>query len=110
MFWAIQLAVAGAHIPSCAGFTAIVDKEMTKKYDKLVADASTLVKTLPWGTSFEVDVRFSAGLTSWRKLINFIQTFRKPDFTGIMAISQSLKTMTDYLRRSAPGPQFRNRR
>ncbi|KAG8954151.1 hypothetical protein FRC04_000371 [Tulasnella sp. 424] len=51
------------------GFTAIVDKEMTKKYDKLVADASQLVKTLPWGPSFEVD------------------TFRKPDFTALQVLN-----------------------
>ncbi|KAG9051056.1 hypothetical protein FS837_012563 [Tulasnella sp. UAMH 9824] len=51
------------------GFTAIVDKELTKKYDRLVADASQLVKTLPWGQSFEVD------------------TFRKPDFTALQVLT-----------------------
>ncbi|KIO34275.1 hypothetical protein M407DRAFT_64255 [Tulasnella calospora MUT 4182] len=51
------------------GFTAIVDKELTKKYDKLVADASQLVKTLPWGPPFEVDV------------------FRKPDFTALQVLT-----------------------
>lgn len=46
------------------GFTAIVNKKLTAKYDKLVNDAPELIKTLPWGPKYEVDV------------------FRKPDFTG----------------------------
>ncbi|KAG8958231.1 hypothetical protein FRC00_002926 [Tulasnella sp. 408] len=62
-------ALTPAHIPACTGFTAIVDKELTKKYDRLVADASQLVKTLPWGPSFEVD------------------TFRKPDFTALQVLT-----------------------
>lgn len=47
------------------GFTAIVNKTLTAKYDKLVAGAPELIKTLPWGPDYEVDV------------------FRKPDFTGL---------------------------
>lgn len=47
------------------GFTAIVNKALTKKYDELVAQAPDLIKVLPWGKEFEVDV------------------FRKPDFTGM---------------------------
>ncbi|KAG8746386.1 hypothetical protein FRC10_005097 [Ceratobasidium sp. 414] len=46
------------------GFTAIVNKLLTAKYEVLVNRATELIKTLPWGESFEVDV------------------FRKPDFTG----------------------------
>ncbi|KAG9105042.1 hypothetical protein FRC06_000015 [Ceratobasidium sp. 370] len=46
------------------GFTAIVNKALTAKYEVLVNRATELIKTLPWGESFEVDV------------------FRKPDFTG----------------------------
>ncbi|KAI6035661.1 peptidase family M49-domain-containing protein [Pisolithus orientalis] len=47
------------------GFTAIVNKEMSAKYDVLVDDAPELIKVLPWGKDFEVDV------------------FRKPDFTAL---------------------------
>ncbi|KAI5997175.1 peptidase family M49-domain-containing protein [Pisolithus albus] len=47
------------------GFTAIVNKEMSAKYDVLVNDAPELIKVLPWGKDFEVDV------------------FRKPDFTAL---------------------------
>ncbi|KAG1772666.1 peptidase family M49-domain-containing protein [Suillus occidentalis] len=37
------------------GFTAIVNKELSAKYDILVNDAPELIKVLPWGTDFEVD-------------------------------------------------------
>ncbi|KAG9316989.1 peptidase family M49-domain-containing protein [Chiua virens] len=47
------------------GFTAIVDKALSAKYDKLVNDAPELIKVLPWGSVFEVDV------------------FKKPDFTAL---------------------------
>ncbi|KAI6040659.1 peptidase family M49-domain-containing protein [Pisolithus marmoratus] len=47
------------------GFTAIVNKELSCKYDVLVNDAPELIKVLPWGKDFEVDV------------------FRKPDFTAL---------------------------
>ena len=48
---------------------AIVDKEMSAKYEKLVNDAPQLIKDLPWGPDFEVDV------------------FRKPDFTALQIVS-----------------------
>ncbi|KAF9653115.1 aflatoxin-detoxifizyme [Thelephora ganbajun] len=51
------------------GFVAIVDKEMSAKYEKLVNDAPRLIKDLPWGPDFEVD------------------TFRKPDFTALQIVS-----------------------
>lgn len=51
------------------GFVAIVDKEMSAKYEKLVNDAPDLIKDLPWGPDFEVDV------------------FRKPDFTALQIVS-----------------------
>lgn len=51
------------------GFVAIVDKEMSAKYEKLVNDAPELIKDLPWGPDFEVDV------------------FRKPDFTALQIVS-----------------------
>jgi dipeptidyl-peptidase-3 len=51
------------------GFVAIVDKEMSAKYDVLVNDAPELIKQLPWGKDFEVDV------------------FRKPDFTALQIVS-----------------------
>lgn len=47
------------------GFTAIVDKTLSAKYDKLVNDAPELIKVLPWGSVFEVD------------------QFKKPDFTAL---------------------------
>ncbi|KIJ11450.1 hypothetical protein PAXINDRAFT_171775 [Paxillus involutus ATCC 200175] len=47
------------------GFTAIVDKALSAKYDKLVNDAPELIKALPWGHVFEVD------------------QFKKPDFTAL---------------------------
>ena len=51
------------------GFVAIVDKEMSAKYEKLVNDAPRLIKDLPWGPDFEVDI------------------FRKPDFTALKIVS-----------------------
>lgn len=33
-----------------------MDKILTKKYDKLVSDAPELIKVLPWGVDYEVDV------------------------------------------------------
>ncbi|EFI28378.1 dipeptidyl peptidase III [Coprinopsis cinerea okayama7 len=47
------------------GFTAIVNKELSSKYEVLVEKAPTLIQDLPWGKDFEVDV------------------FRKPDFTAL---------------------------
>ena len=35
-----------------------MNKELTAKYDRLVERASELIKVLPWGADFEVDVRF----------------------------------------------------
>ena len=56
--------------PFCfTGFTAIVNKVLTAKYEKLVSGASELIKVLPWGVDFEVDV------------------FRKPDFTALEVVS-----------------------
>lgn len=51
------------HSPVCSGFTAIVDKILTKKYDKLVNDAPELIKVLPWGPDYEVDV--SQAIALW---------------------------------------------
>ncbi|KAG6328678.1 hypothetical protein ID866_10411 [Astraeus odoratus] len=50
------------------GFTAIVNKELSAKYDVLVDKAPELIKVLPWGKDFEVDV------------------FRKPDFTALEVV------------------------
>lgn len=51
------------------GFTAIVNKALSAKYERLVNHAPELIKTLPWGQDFEVDV------------------FRKPDFTALEVLS-----------------------
>lgn len=51
------------------GFTAIVNKELSAKYDTLVSRAPELIKALPWGEDYEVDV------------------FRKPDFTALEVVS-----------------------
>lgn len=51
------------------GFTAIVDKQLSAKYETLVNNAPELIKVLPWGKDFEVDV------------------FRKPDFTALEVVS-----------------------
>lgn len=53
------------------GFTAIVNKELSVKYETLVNRAPELIKTLPWGPDFEIDV------------------FRKPDFTALEVLSFS---------------------
>ena len=51
------------------GFTAIVNKELSARYDILVDHAPELIQTLPWGKDFEVDV------------------FRKPDFTALEVLT-----------------------
>ncbi|PCH38202.1 aflatoxin-detoxifizyme [Wolfiporia cocos MD-104 SS10] len=51
------------------GFTAIVNKALSSKYDTLVASAPELLKVLPWGKDFEVD------------------KFRKPDFTALEIVT-----------------------
>ena len=65
-----SLAPITAHLTrSQTGFTAIVDKALSAKYEKLVQDAPELIKVLPWGKDFEVDV------------------FRKPDFTALEVLT-----------------------
>ena len=51
------------------GFTAIVDKQLSKKYEKLVDRAPELIKSMPWGPAYEVVV------------------FRKPDFTALEVLN-----------------------
>ncbi|KIY50904.1 hypothetical protein FISHEDRAFT_71212 [Fistulina hepatica ATCC 64428] len=51
------------------GFTAVVNKEMSQKYEILVDNAPELIKVLPWGKDFEVD------------------EFKKPDFTVLEVVS-----------------------
>ncbi|KAH7343473.1 aflatoxin-detoxifizyme [Rhizoctonia solani] len=51
------------------GFTAIVNKALTAKFEIMVKRAPELIQTLPWGKDFEVDV------------------FRKPDFTALEVVS-----------------------
>ena len=47
----------------------MVNKDLSAKYDTLVANAPELVKGLPWGKDFEVDV------------------FKKPDFTALEVLT-----------------------
>ncbi|TFK42589.1 aflatoxin-detoxifizyme [Crucibulum laeve] len=51
------------------GFTAIVNKQLSAKYEALVDRAPELIKVLPWGADYEADV------------------FRKPDFTALEVVS-----------------------
>ncbi|KAJ1308969.1 hypothetical protein OPQ81_004652 [Rhizoctonia solani] len=51
------------------GFTAIVNKALTAKFETMVKRAPELIQTLPWGKDFEVDV------------------FRRPDFTALEVVS-----------------------
>jgi len=51
------------------GFTAVVNKELSAKYETLVNNAPNLIQGLPWGKDFEVDV------------------FKKPDFTALEVLS-----------------------
>ncbi|KAG6849579.1 hypothetical protein H0H93_007282 [Arthromyces matolae] len=51
------------------GFTAIVNKQLSAKYEVMVNNAPEYIKVLPWGPDFEVDV------------------FRKPDFTALEVVS-----------------------
>ncbi|KAG6866907.1 hypothetical protein C0991_003822 [Blastosporella zonata] len=51
------------------GFTAIVNKQLSAKYETLVNNAPEYIKVLPWGPDFEVEV------------------FRKPDFTALEVVS-----------------------
>ncbi|EIM90016.1 aflatoxin-detoxifizyme [Stereum hirsutum FP-91666 SS1] len=51
------------------GFTAIVNKALSAKYETLVNGAPELIKNLPWGKDYEVDV------------------FRKPDFTALEVVT-----------------------
>jgi hypothetical protein len=46
-----------------------VNKELSAKYETLVNKAPELIKALPWGPDYEVDV------------------FRKPDFTALEVLS-----------------------
>ena len=42
-----------------------MNKELSAKYENMVNQASQLIKVLPWGPDFEVDI------------------FRRPDFTAL---------------------------
>lgn len=46
-----------------------MNKELSAKYEILVDSAPKLIKVLPWGPDFEVDV------------------FRKPDFTALEVVT-----------------------
>jgi dipeptidyl-peptidase-3 len=62
--------VFSAHLETFSlGFTAIVNKELSQKYNELVDKAPGLIKVLPWGQQYEVDV------------------FRRPDFTALEVVN-----------------------
>ena len=63
------LAIRFGYLTAFTGFTAIVNKELSARYETLVNKAPELIKVLPWGPDFEVDV------------------FRKPDFTALEVLS-----------------------
>ena len=63
-----NIAIA-SHREEHIGFTAIVNKLLSAKYETLVNNAPELIKVLPWGPDFEVDV------------------FRKPDFTALEVVT-----------------------
>ena len=66
------------HIHFRPGFTAIVNKELSAKYETLVNSAPKLIEGLPWGKDFEVDV------------------FKKPDFTALEVLSFATGGMLAY--------------
>lgn len=51
------------------GFVAVVNKEQTTKFEKLVSSAERFIKLLPWGPDFEKD------------------TFNRPDFTSLEVVT-----------------------
>jgi hypothetical protein len=83
-------------------FTAIVNKELSAKYDKLVDAAGELIKALPWGPDFEgpsipssfllfsLHCVWKKGLTTFAFFVVFdraVDTFRRPDFTALEILS-----------------------
>ncbi|KAJ3213753.1 hypothetical protein HDU67_002504 [Dinochytrium kinnereticum] len=53
------------------GFVAVVNKEMTAKFERLVNGASDFIRRLPWGPEFEKD------------------KFNRPDFTSLEVVAFS---------------------
>ena len=55
-FFSLTLAALETSAHYILGFTAIVNKQLSAKYETLVSRAPELIKVLPWGPDFEVDV------------------------------------------------------
>jgi len=57
-----------------------VNKEQSAKYERMVNQAPQLIKVLPWGADFEVDI------------------FRRPDFTALEILTFANSGATRYSR------------
>ncbi|KNF06075.1 hypothetical protein PSTG_00587 [Puccinia striiformis f. sp. tritici PST-78] len=64
------------------GFTAIINKELSIKFKELVNNAEHLMQSLPWDSSFEVNV-FRRPVFSALEILNFATAGPKNPWTGV---------------------------